>query len=131
MFKRIFYHSLIAGILATAAALIYSRIYYFATEADYSKIINIGSMTGLNMLVCLVAAFINWGLLSWLKKKGEIVFNLLFSIVSFACVAIPISATLPMDIKNPELFPGLAVPMVFFPAMAWYTISPIFRSKVL
>ena len=78
MFKRIFYHSLIAGILATVAALIYNRIYFFATEVDYSRIINVQSVAGLNMLVCFVAAFINWGVLSLLKAKGE-----LFLISSF------------------------------------------------
>jgi hypothetical protein len=29
-------------------------------------------------------------------------------------------------VKNPELFPGLAVPMIFFPALAWYTFKPLF-----
>jgi len=34
-----------------------------------------------------------------------------------------------LDVKTPELFPGLAVPMVFFPAMAWYTLKPLFAVK--
>ena len=63
-----------------------------------------------------------------LEEKGEIVFNFVFSIVSFACVIIPISITLPLDIQFPELFPGLAVPMAFFPAMAWYTVKPLFTT---
>lgn len=126
MFKKIFFQALIAGILATVAALIYNRIYFFATETDFSKVVNTGSLIGLNMMACFTAGFLNWGLLTWLKKRGEIVFNFLFSIGSFACVIVPISVTLPMDIKYPELFPGLAVPMVFFPALAWYTVKPLF-----
>lgn len=126
MFKRIFFHAVITSILATVAALIYSRIYFFATETDFSKVVNTRSLIGLNVLASFIAAFLNWGLLKWLRKKGEIIFNFVFSIGSFACVMIPISATLPMDIKLPELFPGLAVPMVFFPAMAWYTVKPLF-----
>ena len=59
-------------------------------------------------------------------KTGEIVFNFLFSIGSFACVMVPISMTLPLDVQFPELFPGLAVPMVFFPALSWYTVKPLF-----
>ena len=126
MFKKIFFHAVVASVLATAAALIYNRIYFFATEADFSKVINSGSIAGLNVLACFIAAFIYWGLLSWLKRKGEVIFNFVFSTASFVCVAIPVSVTLPLDIKFPELFPGLAVPMVLFPALAWYTVKPLF-----
>jgi|SRR6476659_9574265 len=128
MFKKIFLHGLVASLFASIAAIIYNRIYFFATEADFSKVLNPVSIIALNALICLLAIFIYWPLLTWLKKKGEIVFNFVFSILSFACVIIPISITLPLDIQFPELFPGLAVPMVFFPAIAWYTIKPLFTT---
>jgi len=89
MFKKIFIHAVVASVLATTAALIYNRIYFFATETDFSKVINAGSIVGLNVFACFIAAFIYWGLLRWLKKKGEVIFNFVFSIASFACVAIP------------------------------------------
>ncbi len=126
MFKKIFFHSLIAGILASVAGLIYNRIYFFATEADFSRVLNTGSIIGLNVMVCLVAGMLYWVLVKSLKKKGEVVFSFLFSIISFACVMIPILISLPLKVQSPELFPGLAVPMVFFPAMAWYTVKPLF-----
>jgi hypothetical protein len=129
MFKKYFYHGLIAGILAALAANIYNQIYFFATEADFSRVLGVGRIISLNILLCLLAAFLNWSLEIWLKKKGELVFNFLFSIVSFSLVIIPISISLPLDLKFPELFPGLAVPMVFFPALAWYTLVPLFREK--
>ena len=126
MFKKAFFHSLIAGILASVAGLIYNRIYFFATEADFSRVLNTGSIIGLNVMVCLVAGMLYWVLVKSLKKKGEVVFSFLFSIISFACVMIPILISLPLKVQSPELFPGLAVPMVFFPAMAWYTVKPLF-----
>ena len=126
MFKRIFFHAVIAAILSTIAAIIYNRIYFFATEADFSKVLGIRTFIGLNVIICLLAAFIYWALIRLLKKRGDVVFNFVFSVVSFAAVIIPISLTLPLDIRFPELFPGLAVPMVFFPAMAWYTVKPLF-----
>jgi hypothetical protein len=129
MFKKIFLQALLASFLAALAAIIYNRIYFFATEADFSKVINTWSIVGLNVLICLVAAFLYWALISWLKRKGEIIFNFLFSIISFACVIFPISMTLPLSVKFPELFPGLAVPMVFFPPIAWYTVKPLFNYK--
>ena len=126
MYKKIFFHSLTAGILSSIAGIIYNRIYFFATEADFSRVLNKGSIIGLNIMVCLVAGVLYWVMIKLFKKNGEIVFNFLFSIISFACVIIPISMTLPLKIQFPELFPGLAVPMVFFPAMAWYTVKPLF-----
>jgi hypothetical protein len=63
----------------------------------------------------------------WFKSKAEIIFNFSFAILSFASVIIPISISLPLNIKNPELFPGLAVPMHFFPVLSWLTTMPLFR----
>src|SRR5579872_5637609 len=110
MFKRIFIHGLIASVLAAIAAIIYKRIYFFATETDFSKVINYGSIIGLSLGIGMLATFVNYGLVKWLGKRGEIIFNFLFSIISFACVMVPISMSLPLDVKTPELFPGLAVP---------------------
>jgi len=127
MFKKIFFHSLIAGLLASVAGIIYNKIYFFANEADFSKVLNTGSIIALNIMVCLAAGILYWALVKWLKKKGDAVFNFLFSILSFACIIIPVSITLPLKIQAPELFPGLAVPMILFPAIAWYTVKPLFE----
>jgi len=132
MFKRIFIHAFLAAFIASVAGIIYNRIYFFATEADFSRIVNYGTIAGFGFLVCMAAAFVEYALVRWLGEKGYVAFTLLFSILSFACVMAPISATLPLTIKTPELFPGLAVPMMFFPAMAWYTLAPLFAvSKTL
>ncbi|HTQ29307.1 MAG TPA: hypothetical protein VMI35_14310 [Puia sp.] len=128
MFKKLFFHALLSAVLSTMAGIIYCRIYFFATEVDFSRVINPASLAGMNTLICMLAAGIN-RLLAWLfKKNGEKLFTLLFSILSFSTVVIPISISLPLDIKQPELFPGLAVPLVFFPAMAWFTLGPWFRT---
>jgi hypothetical protein len=129
MFKKIFLHAVLASAIALAAAVIYRRIYFFATEADFSKVLDVSRMAGLSIFFCLLAGLLKFGLIRWLKNRGEIVFNFLFSILSFAAVIIPISKTLPLSVQFPELFPGLGVPMVFFPAMAWYTLSPLFEVK--
>ena len=127
MSGKIFLQGIVSGILAAAAALIYDRIYFFATQVDFSGVMNWVTLTGLNLAAGLLAAAAYWVFKRWLKEKGEVAFNFFFSIFSFACVIIPISITLPLSISYPELFPGLAVPMVFFPAMAWFTIDPLFK----
>ena len=131
MFKKIFLWGLSAGILSAAASLIYNRIYFFATEADFSKIVNTGSIIGTCIGSCILASAGFWALQKWLKHKGEIIFNFIFTILSFASVMGPIAGKLPLDIAFPELFPGLAVPMHFFPALAWYTLRPVFRKDAV
>lgn len=129
MFKRVFFHGLIASLLSALAAIIYSRIYFFATETDFSKVLGLQRIIVFSLLTCMMTVLVNYGIIRWLKTKGEIIFNFLFSILSFAAVMIPISVTLPLSVQLPELFPGLAVPMVFFPAIAWYTLNPLFPRK--
>jgi len=130
VFKKYFIHGLISGIVAAIAATIYDRVYYFITYVDYSRVLNVPRIVSLNILFCMIAAFLNWFLARWLKQKTEIVFNFLFSTLSVALMILPISIALPLDVGLPELFPGLAVPMALFPALSWYTIAPFFRGKV-
>jgi hypothetical protein len=92
---------MLASALAAIAGIIYYRIYYFAMEADFSRILNPLSITGMSVFVCMIASFIYFGLTKLLRDKGEIIFNFLFSIVSFALVMVPISISLPLDIKFP------------------------------
>ena len=109
------------------AANIYNQIYFFATQVDYSTLVNAGSLIGINLLVSMVAGLLYWALVSRFKNKGVIAFNFIYSVGSFACVIIPIAITLPLSTPFPELFPGLTVPMVFFPVIAWMTIDPLFK----
>jgi hypothetical protein len=129
VFKRYFFHGLVSGIVAALAATIYDRVYYFITYVDYSRVLNVPRIVSLNILFCMIAAFLNWFLARRLKQKAEIVFNFLFSTLSVALMILPISIALPLDVGLPELFPGLAVPMALFPALSWYTIAPFFRGK--
>jgi hypothetical protein len=127
MSRKVFFHGLWAGILSAAAAIIYNRIYFFATEINFSKLVNFGSLAGLNLLGCLLAAFGYSLFQKWFSQKASIIFNFCFSILSFASIVIPISINLPLDLPNPEMFPGLTIPMHFFPAMAWFTLDPLFN----
>ena len=126
MFRKHLFHGLLSGIMAAVAAIIYNRINYFATEADFSAIINIGTMISANLIVCILFSIGYYFFSRFVTNKRNIVFNVLISIASFATIIIPISISLPLSVSNPELFPGLAVPMVFFPVISWYTFKPLF-----
>ena len=126
MLKKDFIHGIIAGILASIAGIIYSHVYFFANEANFSSIVNIYSIIGLNVSACIVIAFLHAASVKWLRKSAELVFNLVLSVLSFALIVMPLSITLPLNVQFPELFPGLVVPMLFFPSIAWFTLNPLF-----
>lgn len=134
MFRKLFFWGLTAGILSAVASVIYHRIFGFAFTyeglPDYSKVTNIPVLIGINLIAGMVAAAGCFLCLRLFKSKAELIFNLVFSLISFASIMYPISVRLPLDIQNPELFPLLTVPMHFFPVIAWMTIRPVFGPKV-
>lgn len=126
MFKKALILGIVSGLLAGIAGLIYAKVYYSATEADFSKVASTVNIIASSLFGGVLAAIGYWGAIRLLKGNGEIVFNLVFSILSFASLLAPIAFRLPRDIGTPELFPGMVIPMHFFPALAWYTLKPLF-----
>lgn len=126
MFKKALSLGIVSGFLAGMAGIIYAHLYYSINEADFSKVASsirvIMSSLGGGVLAAIGFTLLN----KWLKRNGEIVFNLLFSILSFASLLMPIAFKLPTSLETPELFPGMVIPMHFFPALAWFTLKPLF-----
>jgi hypothetical protein len=124
---KIFLQGLVAGILAAVAGIIYLHIYQNALGADFNKMVNIGSITGVSVFACMLMA-VGYGLLyKFNKLQFTGVLNIIIAVLSFASIISPISMSLPLDIQNPELFPGLVVPMHFFPALSFFSIAPFFK----
>lgn len=132
MFKKALILGIVSGLLAGTAGLIYAHLYYSINEADFGKVASsIRIIAGCLAGGVLAAAGFR-ALNKWLKDKGEIVFNLLFSLLSFASLLPPIAYRLPRELETPELFPGMVIPIHFFPALAWFTLKPLFiRPKTL
>src|ERR1700748_3587204 len=130
MFKKSLLLGIVSGLLAGVAGVIYARVYYSINEADFSKVASAVHILAASLFGGVLAA-IGYSLLTrWLKDKGEIVFNLLFTLISFATLLAPIAMRLPRNIDTPELFPGMVIPMHFFPALAWFPPKPMFiRNK--
>jgi hypothetical protein len=124
--KRILLLGLVAGVLAAIAALIYQQVYTNALGADFTELVK-----PVNIFITCIGAGLLSGLgyflfTKWLGHSGEIVFNFVLVILSFASILGPFATKLPLTIDMPELFPGLTVPMHFFPALAWFTLKPLF-----
>ncbi|MBN8851950.1 MAG: hypothetical protein BGO55_25950 [Sphingobacteriales bacterium 50-39] len=126
MFKKALLLGIVSGVLAGIAGLIYAHLYYSINEADFSKVASSIRIIASSLVGGVLAAIGFTILNTWLKRNGEIVFNLLFSIISFASLLMPIAYKLPTSLETPELFPGMVIPMHFFPALAWFTLKPLF-----
>lgn len=126
MGKRILLWGLCSGLTAALASFVWDRVYFFAMMTDFSSIINIGSILGASMFGSMLAVG-GFALLNRFMTKGrDITFNLVLSVFTIASLMAPLSISLPLEIDFPEMFPALALPMHFFPAMALFTLRPLF-----
>src|ERR1700753_1147481 len=126
MFKKALLLGIVSGLLAGIAGLVYARVYYTANEADFSKVASAVKIISASLFGGVLAAIGYTALTKSLKTRGEIIFNLIFTLFSFGSLLLPIAYKLPLTIETPELFPGMVIPMHFFPALGWYTLKPIF-----
>ncbi|MDP5122165.1 MAG: hypothetical protein NWQ46_11260 [Spirosomaceae bacterium] len=125
--KRIFYHGLLAGILASVAAVVYFYLYKEFFLVDFDAIVNIGSIVGSSILGCLLMALGYMLLRRFNKENLTGALNILIAVLSFLSIISVMSMSLPLEIEFPELFPGLVIPMHFFPALAFTSLYPFFN----
>jgi hypothetical protein len=130
MLKKLLLLGVISGLLAGLAGIIYQRVYVEALGEGFMNIAKPVNIMIASVVGTIVAAFGYFLLSKVLKGYTEAVFNLLFSIITFASILGPIGYKLPLDQEMPELFPGLTIPMHFFPALAWFTLKPLFAKSV-
>ena len=123
---------LLAGVsaaLSITACLIYNKVYSGSFYVDFSKIISPTSV----IMTCLVACtFMALGYMlvtRWKPLMNLGWLNILYTVLSFASIVMVLSFKLPLEIEFPELFPGLAIPMHFFPVLAFLAIVPFFKSN--
>lgn len=106
---------IVSGLLAGIAGIVYARIYYKINEADFSHVASAVRILSASLFGGVLAAMGYILLNRLLKTSGEIVFNLIFTLLSFASLLLPIAYKLPLNLDNPDLFPGMVIPMHFFP----------------
>jgi hypothetical protein len=130
MLKKLLILGVVSGILAGIVGLIYQKVYASSLGDGFTNVAKPANIMISCLLGCIIAAVGYFLLSKVLKANTEPVFNLLFTILTFATILGPIAAKLPLETEMPELFPGLAIPMHFFPALAWYTLKPLFAKSV-
>lgn len=98
--------------------------------ADFSTIAKPLNIVITTLVAGIIAATGYWLFTKWLKGRGEIIFNFVYVILSFASIPGAFAFKLPFDIEMPELFPGLVVPIHFFLPLAWFTLKPLFFKNI-
>jgi hypothetical protein len=125
--KKTALHALISGILASIACMIYNSIYTKAFEVNFTSVLNTSGIFGSCIFSCVLMGVVYYFAYRWKGQKLIPWVNIMIAVLSFASIVGPIGMSLPMNIESPELFPGLAIPMHFFPAFAFFTITPFFK----
>lgn len=120
--------AILSGLLSGLAAYLYGMVFQEALLVDYSAVVPTAAMFISSLIGTVLATAGFAGLMRITPKYGEIIFGFLFALVSFMSIAGVFAAQLPDsdDESFYYLIYGYAIPMHFFPYLAWYTLKPIF-----
>lgn len=120
--------AILSGLLSGLAAYLYGMVFQEALLVDYSAVVPTAAMFISSLIGTVLATAGFAGLIRITPKYGEIIFGFLFALVSFMSIAGVFAAQLPDsdDESFYYLIYGYAIPMHFFPFVAWYTFKPIF-----
>lgn len=125
--KQSFILGIAGSLLSSLACIIYVIIYHNAFYVDYSNVAGTASIVAACTIGCLLMAIGYKMAVKWKGTKAIGWLNLIFSMLSFASIAGVLGFNLPLDVDFPELFPGLVIPMHFFPVLSVVAILPFFN----
>ncbi|WP_294675897.1 hypothetical protein [uncultured Fluviicola sp.] len=115
-----------SGIVASGVSMLYNKVYSDAFYIDFHTVLNASGMIMACMIGCILMA-LGYVIAARLKRPLLIpILNVLYCMLSFASIIGVLSFKLPLDVEFPEMFPGLAVPMHFFPALSFLALVPFF-----
>lgn len=123
MKNKIIVRDIFSGVLASIAGISYQMAYESALNCNFSKIINPISISMASIIGTILMALGYWIIRKLNLAKHQVWYYLSIAILSIASIIGPMSSTLPIDIENPELFPGLIAPLHLFPALSFITLS--------
>jgi hypothetical protein len=127
--KRLFLHSILAGVISALLGITYFTIYQSILDTRFDSIVNMGSIAGASFSGCLIIS-IPYALLLRFKKQEWVGWlNIMIMILSFISILGPLNMTFPTEITGQQLFPGLVVPTHFFPSLTFFSLSPFFLTK--
>lgn len=137
MFRRYLFMGILTAIIASICAVGYASFYnsmFFNFSAVVGNISIVAACFVASILICIGAHFVTKAM----PKRGEFLFNVLLTILTFVSIFMVLSFDIPPAIlaqimaMNDGLeglevfFPIYVIPMHFFPAMIWFSLRPLF-----
>lgn len=127
--KKHLIHGGVAGALAAIASIIFFKIYVELYFVDFSAVIDEMAIIIASIVGCVLMA-VGYIILDKVKKPNLYgVLNILIMIFSFLSIVPVMGMTLPLEVDFPEMFPGMVIPMHFFPAVAFFGLAPFFSKQ--
>ena len=127
-FKKELSLAVASAALSIFACFIYYKIYTKAFYVDFSLVMPAISIIAFCIVACVLMTLGYVVFLKWKGEKNVGWLNLIYTAISFATIMVVLTVKLPLDLEFPELFPGLAIPMHFFPVLSFLAIIPFFKS---
>jgi hypothetical protein len=137
MLKRALFLGITAGFLSGLACHVLMFVYKETMFVDFSPVMKAYQLYAASIFACVLASMGYIAAMKLLPRFGEIIFNLLFVILSFASIISPIMHIFPpeLDVKGIDeitsYFIPFAITLHFFPAIAWFALKPIFVKPIL
>lgn len=125
--KQVLLFGASGALLAALAGVIYNQLYSTAFFVDFGRVLGPVNIIVSCTLGCFLMALGYKLMFGWKGVKLAGWINIVYSILSFASIAGVLGFNLPLDMESPEMFPGLAIPMHFFPALSMFAIFPFFK----
>ncbi|MCU0429404.1 MAG: hypothetical protein MUF42_05475 [Cytophagaceae bacterium] len=125
--KQAFWLGIISAGLSSVACIVYGYLHAAAFYVDFSKVLGPVNMIAASVLSCLLMALGYWLALRW---RGTSLLGWLqtgYAVLSFVSILGVLGFQLPLEQESPELFPGLAIPMHFFPVLSIVSVFPFFH----
>ncbi len=117
---------LTSGIVSSGVCIAYNGIYSDSFRLDFSAVLTTTGIVLSSILGCLLMAM-GYVIISKLKKPALIPWlNIVYCVLSFVSIIGVLAFELPLEMDSPEMFPGLAVPMHFFPTLSFLALVPFF-----
>lgn len=130
MIKKIIF-AVSSGLLAAGVSIGYSTFFKSQTEEDYSSVMPVSAI----FIACLVGTVLatlgHWVITKFIPRFGEFIFALIFAGVSTASLISVILFNFGDKCQECDqiAFWGYAMPMHFFPFLAWFTLRSFFDEK--
>jgi hypothetical protein len=131
MFGRSILLGATAGILSGVACMVFAKVYAETMYLDFSPLVSTMAYFGSCIFGCVLASIGFWALVKVTPKFGEIIFNFLFALLTFASILGPIGYVWPLEADQDLItyFPMFAMTLHFFPIVVWFTLKPLFIKK--